>query len=201
MLVSGFVGYNVFMISSLRGEVSKIGNNFLEVEVSGVGYLVWCGLNFLKKRSVGEELKIYTYQAVSENDISLFGFESGDEVDLFKMLISVSGVGPKSGALIMGQVSSEEIIKAIGNADVKFFEKMKGIGKKTAQRIIIDLKSKIGGLGELDLSKEEKMVDDELVMSLKQLGFDKKEIEKVTVKLPANLETTEEKLSWCLSNL
>ena len=189
------------MISSLRGEVSKIGNNFLEVEVSGVGYLVWCGLNFLKKRSVGEELKIYTYQAVSENDISLFGFESGDEVDLFKMLISVSGVGPKSGALIMGQVSSEEIIKAIGNADVKFFEKMKGIGKKTAQRIIIDLKSKIGGLGELDLSKEEKMVDDELVMSLKQLGFDKKEIEKVTVKLPANLETTEEKLSWCLSNL
>ncbi len=189
------------MISSLRGEISKIGNNFVEIEVGGVGYLVWCGLNFLKKRIVGEEMKIYTYQAVSENDISLFGFESDDEVGLFKMLISVSGVGPKSGASIMGQVSSEEIIKAIGNADVKFFEKIKGIGKKTAQRIIVDLKSKIGGLGELDLSKEEKIVDDELIMSLKQLGFDKKEIDKVVSKLPANLETTEEKLSWCLSNL
>lgn len=189
------------MISSLRGEISKIGNNYIEIEVGGVGYLIWCGLNFLKKRTVGEEMKVYTYQAVSENDISLFGFESGDEVDLFKMLISVSGIGPKSGALIMGQVSSEEIIKAIGNADVKFFEKIKGIGKKTAQRIIVDLKSKIGGLGELDLSKEEKIVDDELIMSLKQLGFDKKEIEKVTAKLPVGLETTEEKLSWCLANL
>jgi Holliday junction DNA helicase RuvA len=189
------------MISSLKGEISRIGNNFVEIEVNGVGYLLWCGLNFLKKRKVGEEIKIYTYQAVSENDISLFGFENGDEVDLFKMLISVSGVGPKSGASVMGQVSSEEIIKAIGEADVKFFEKMKGIGKKTAQRIIIDLKSKIGGLGELDLTKDGKVEDDELVMSLKQLGFDKKEIEKVTLKLPVGLESTEEKLSWCLSNL
>ncbi len=189
------------MISSLRGEISKIGNNFVEIEVGGVGYLVWCGVNFLKKRTVGEEMKIYTYQAVSENDISLFGFENGDEVDLFKMLISVSGLGPKTAAQIMGQVSSEEIVKAIADADVNFFEKMKGIGKKTAQRIIVDLKSKIGGLGELDLSKEEKMIDDELVMSLKQLGFDRKEIEKVTGKLPKDLETTEEKLSWCLGNL
>ena len=200
-MVSGFMGYNEFMISSLRGEISKIGNNFVEIEVGGVGYLVWCGFNFLKKRSVGEELKIYTYQAVSENDISLFGFENGDEVDLFKMLISVSGVGPRSGAAIMGQVSSEEIIKAISDADVKFFEKMKGIGKKTAQRIIVDLKSKIGGLGELDLAKGEKVVDDELVMSLKSLGFDKKEIEKVVNRLPGNLEIVEEKLAWCLSNL
>jgi holliday junction DNA helicase RuvA len=190
------------MISSLKGEISRIGNNFVEIEVSGVGYLVWCGLNFLKKRIVGEEIKIYTYQAVSENDISLFGFESGDEVDLFKMLISVSGIGPKSGALIMGQVSSEEIIKAIGEADVAFFEKIKGIGKKTAQRIIIDLKSKIGGLGELDLTKDnEKEIESDLVLSLKQLGFDKKEIEKVTSKLPIGLDSTEEKLSWCLTNL
>jgi holliday junction DNA helicase RuvA len=190
------------MISSLKGEISRIGNNFVEIEISGVGYLVWCGLNFLKKRIVGEEIKIYTYQAVSENDISLFGFENGDEVDLFKMLISVSGIGPKSGALIMGQVSSEEIVKAIGEADVAFFEKVKGIGKKTAQRIIIDLKSKIGGLGELDLTKDNgKETESDLVLSLKQLGFDKKEIEKVTSKLPVNLETTEEKLSWCLANV
>ena len=190
------------MISSLKGEISRIGNNFVEIEVSGVGYLVWCGLNFLKKRTIGEEIKVYTYQAVSENDISLFGFENGDEVDLFKMLISVSGVGPKSGASIMGQVSSEEIIKAIGNADVAFFEKMKGIGKKTAQRIIVDLKSKIGGLGELDLTKDNgKEVESDLVLSLKQLGFDRKEIEKVTSKLPVDLNSTEEKLSWCLRNL
>jgi Holliday junction DNA helicase RuvA len=189
------------MISSLNGEILNIGNNFVEVEVGGVGYLVWCGLNFLKRRSVGENLRFYTYQAVSENDISLFGFESRDEVNLFKMLISVSGVGPKSGAQIMGQVDSEEIIKAIGNADVSFFEKVKGIGKKTAQRIIVDLKSKIGGLGELDLTKDDNKNEDDLSLSLKQLGFDRKEIEKVVIKLPIELITIEEKLEWCLGNI
>lgn len=190
------------MISSLNGEISRVGNNFIEVEVAGVGYLVWCGLNFLKKRNIGEKMKVYTYQSVSENDISLFGFETIDEVNLFKMLISVSGVGPKSGAQIMGQVESFEIVKAIGNADVGFFEKIKGIGKKTAQRIIIDLKSKIGGLGELDLSKDEgKAVEDDLFLSLKQLGFERKEIEKVVVKLPTNLSAIEEKLAWCLEKI
>ena len=139
--------------------------------------------------------------AVSENDINLFGFDNWEEVDLFKMLISVSGVGPKTAAGIIGGTESLAIIKAIGNADVSFFEKIKGIGKKTAQRIIIDLKSKIGGLGELDLSRDEKQIDDDLVLSLKHLGFDRKEIDRVTGKLPKELETTEEKLAWCLANI
>ncbi len=191
------------MISSLKGEISRVGNNFVEIEVGGVGYWVWCGLNFLKRRTVGEVMKIYTYQSVSENDISLFGFETVDEVNLFQMLISVSGVGPKTGAQIMGQAESEEIIKAIGDADVKFFEKIKGIGKKTAQRIIIDLKSKVGGLKDLNLADfaEASTAENDLSLSLKQLGFDRKEIEKVIAKLPVELVTIEEKLSWCLGNI
>lgn len=196
------------MISSLKGKINRIWGNNCELEVNGVGYLLWMGKNFLKKHNVGEELTVATYMAVSENDINLFGFEDWEEVDLFKMLISVSGVGPKTAAGILSSFAEasegrgvETIVKAIGNADVEFFQKIKGIGKKTAQRIIIDLKSKIGGLGELDLSKEEKMADDDLVLSLKQLGFERKEIDKVTSKLPKELETTEEKLSWCLANL
>lgn len=192
------------MISSLKGKISRVGNNFIEIEVHDVGYLVWCGQNFLKRRNVDEELKIYTYQSVSENDVSLFGFETIDDVNLFKMLISVSGIGPKTAAQIMGQTESGEIIKAIGEADVKFFEKVKGIGKKGAQRIIVDLKSKVGGLGELDLAADAKAMaaeDDDLSLSLKQLGFDRKEIEKVTAKVPAELVTIEEKLEWCLGNL
>ena len=192
------------MISSLKGKISSIGNNFVEIEVHDVGYLVWCGQNFLKRRNVDEELKIYTYQSVSETDISLFGFETIDDVNLFKMLISVSGIGPKTAAQIMGQTESGEIVKAIGEADVKFFEKVKGIGKKGAQRIIVDLKSKVGGLGELDLAADAKAMaaeDDDLSLSLKQLGFERKEIEKVTAKLPVDLETIEEKLEWCLSKI
>ena len=190
------------MISSLRGEITRIGNNFVEIEVCGVGYLVWCGNSFLKRRSVDELMKIFTYQAVSETDISLFGFETIDEVNLFKMLISVSGIGPKTGAQILGQVDAGEIIKAIGAADVKFFEKIKGIGKKGAQRIIVDLKSKIGGLGELDLRDDdnENETESDIVMSLKQLGFDKKEIEMVVKKMPVTVCVIEDQLAWCLQN-
>ena len=191
------------MISSLNGKISKILGNNCEVEVGGVGYLLFVGKNFLKNHSEGEEIKVATYMAVSENDINLFGFENWDEVNLFKMLISVSGVGPKTAAQILGETDSLEIIKAIGDANVEFFQKLKGIGKKTAQRIIIDLKSKIGGLGEIDLndSDNKKVVDDDLSLSLKQLGFDRKEIERVVAKLPVELISIEEKLSWCLSNL
>lgn len=189
------------MISSLKGKISKIWGSNCEVEVNGVGYLLWVGKNFLRKHNEGEEIKVATYMAVSENDVNLFGFGDWDEVNLFKMLISVSGVGPKTAAQICGESESLEIIKAIGDANVDFFQKIKGIGKKTAQRIIIDLKSKIGGLGELDLTKEDKKSDDDLTLSLKQLGFDRKEIEKVVAKLPKELETIEEKLSWCLEKI
>lgn len=197
------------MISSLKGKINRLWGNNCEIEVGGVGYLLWVGKNFLKKHNEGEELKVATYMAVSENDVNLFGFEDWDEVNLFKMLISVSGVGPKTAAGILSSFAEaseghgvETVIKAIGQADVGSFQKIKGIGKKTAQRIIVDLKSKIGGLGELDLTQDnEKNIDSDLVLSLKQLGFDRKEIEKVTNKLPKELETTEEKLSWCLLNL
>ncbi len=193
------------MISSLKGKISRIGNNFIEIEVHDVGYLVH-GSAVAKAMAgkVDQEVKIYTYMSVSETDISLFGFETIDDVNLFKMLISVSGIGPKTAAQIMGQTESGEIVKAIGEADVKFFEKVKGIGKKGAQRIIVDLKSKVGGLGELDLAADAKAMaaeDDDLSLSLKQLGFDRKEIEKVTAKVPTELKTIEEKLEWCLGNL
>jgi len=187
------------MISSLTGKIDRVFGDYVEIEVNGVGYLVFVGK---KNYQIGEGIKIYTYMAVSENEIALYGFENWDDVNLFKMLISVSGVGPKTGAQILAGTKSDLIIKAIGDADVDFFQKIKGIGKKTAQRIIIDLKSRIGGLGELDLTKDdEKDFENDLVLSLKQLGFDKKEIDKVTSKLPVGLETTEEKLSWCLQNL
>ena len=180
------------MISSLKGKIDRVFGDYVEIEVGGVGYLVFMGK---KNYQIDDEVIIYTYMAVSENEIALYGFENWEDVNLFKMLISVSGVGPKTGAQILAGTKSDLVIKAIGNADVDFFQKIKGIGKKTAQRIIIDLKSKIGGLGELDLAADEEVKEDELWMSLKQLGFDKKEIEKVVKKMPAEIILIEEKIS------
>ena len=189
------------MISSLRGNINRIFGNYVEIDVSGVGYLVYVGNNFLKKHVEGEDLKINIYMAVSENDINLYGFDSFEELDLFKMLITVSGVGPKTAAGILAEKGTLEIIKAIGDAEVDFFKKIKGIGLKTAQRIIVDLKSKIGGLGELNLKDDLPLLEDDLVLSLQQLGFDRKEIENVTKKMPSEFVKLEERLEWCLLNL
>ncbi len=186
------------MISSLKGKVSRLWGNFVEIEVGGVGYLVWVGRN---NYTQGQELKLSIHMSVSENEVALYGFENFDELDLFKMLITVSGVGPKSAAQILVQCKSIEIVKAIGDANTGFFEKIKGVGKKTAQRIIIDLKSKIGGLGELNLKDEYPLLEDDLVLSLRQLGFERREIESVTKKIPKEVVILEERISWCLQNL
>jgi Holliday junction DNA helicase RuvA len=101
----------------------------------------------------------------------------------------------------LSSTQGAEVIKAIGDADVDFFKKLKGIGLKTAQRIIVDLKSKIGGLGELNLRDSLPLLEDDLTLSLQQLGFEKKEIEKVVKLVPAEKRTTEDKLEWCLQNI
>lgn len=194
------------MISSLRGKVTKIWGNNVEIEVGGVGYEVYQCRGALQcartdQLRVGEEIKIPVYLAVSENEWRLFGFRSEEEKDIFKLLITVSGVGPKTAAQILGLAKTEEVVKAIGEADVDFFKKIKGVGLKTAQRIIVDLKSKIGGLGELNLKDDLPLVEDDVVLSLKQLGFEKKEIEKVIKSIPKELVTIEERLEWCLGNM
>jgi len=192
--------YHEFMISSLKGIVDRVWGNYIEIEVNGVGYEVQISdtrSQFLE----GQEIKLFIYMAVSENDIRLFGFKTVEDLDLFKMLITVSGVGPKTAAGILTEKQSGEIMKAIGDADVDFFKKIKGIGLKTAQRIIVDLKSKIGGLGELNLKDELPLLEDDVVLSLRQLGFEKKEIENVIKKLPSNMDILEDKVSWCLQNL
>ncbi|HPJ17281.1 MAG TPA: Holliday junction branch migration protein RuvA [Candidatus Woesebacteria bacterium] len=186
------------MISSLKGTISSLGGDRVEVEINGVGYEVF-GKFSHNNYEIGQEVKLFTYMAVSENDIRLFGFENNEDLNLFKMLITVSGVGPKTASQILGETNGGAIIKAIGEADVEFFKKLKGVGLKTAQRIIVDLKSKVGGLGELDL-KEEKTIDDDLVLSLQQLGFEKKEIETMIKGLPKELVAVEDKLEWCLKN-
>lgn len=190
------------MISSLKGVANRIRGSEVEIMVGGIGYEVFMGK---KSFSEGEEVMVSTYMAVSENEIRLFGFENYEDLSLFKMMITVSGVGPKTAAGILAEKNGVEIMKAIGDADVDFFKKIKGIGLKTAQRIIVDLKSKIGGLGELNLksafAKATADEEDDVVLSLKQLGFDNKEIERVMSKLPSELVELEEKISWCLENI
>ncbi|HPD45037.1 MAG TPA: Holliday junction branch migration protein RuvA [Candidatus Woesebacteria bacterium] len=189
------------MIASLQGRVERVNNGQIEIEVNGVGYLITLGERLVKDIIEGTIIKLKTYLSISENNLALFGFKTDQEVNLFRMLITVPGVGPKTGSQILGKAEAEVIIRAISEADVDFFSEIKGIGRKTAQRIIIDLKPKLGSFKELDLIKNGELLEDDLYLALQQLGFEGKEIKKVVSKLPKDILTIEEKLQWCLQNL
>ena len=190
------------MIAGLKGKVEDKGLNFIEIDVVGVIYKVFMAKRLLDNLVIGEELTICTYMHVREEEMSLYGFTSKDEVRLFEMLLGVSGVGPKSALTIFNENGVEEVKGAIIRADVDFFKKVKGLGLKTAQKIIIELKNKIGSSKDLDLSSMDiDIKEDEVFLSMIQLGFDRKVIGQIMKKIPKELETTEERLSWCLKNM
>lgn len=167
------------MIGYLRGNLVASKNNEVWMDVSGVGYRVKTNVKF--QISSGKEAELFIHTAVREDAITLYGFLTMADLELFEMLIEVSGVGPKTAMEIVGAAKGEEIEAAIRNADVHFFSGIKGIGKKSAQRIIIDLKNKIGSLREMDLAGEDE--DDTVFMALKQFGFKAGDIQNVMKKM------------------
>lgn len=168
------------MIGYLRGNIITVKKNEVWVDVAGVGYRVRVSPKS-EVLSLKSEVQLYIHTAVREDAITLYGFANIEELQLFEMLISVSGVGPKTGMDIVSSAGKEQIETAIRQADVNFFANMKGIGKKSAQRIIIDLKNKIGSLKDVDLSAEDE--DDVVFQALKQFGFKANEIQSVLNKM------------------
>ena len=181
------------MIGFLSGKLLEADLNTIIIDVSGVGYLVHPSASVLGKNfSVGEKINLPVYTHVREDQITLFGFSSRAELDLFKQLLTVSGVGPKSGLAITGSGTVTDIKLAISNADVDFFQSISGIGKKTAQRIIIDLKSKIGEAKELDLSSVETKQRKDLLSALKTMGITADEAKEAIKNVDANLPLQEQ---------
>ncbi len=164
------------MIGSLKGNVAYYNSSYALVEVGGVGYKVTITKEvFGNLREVGQPLKLYTFTYVREDILDLYGFLTQDDLDLFEKLISVSGIGPKTAMGIFSVGSRKYIIDAILSANVDFFVGVPRLGRKNAQKIIIELKSKLGGTKELDLTDEEKEQSKEIVDALKSFGFTKEE--------------------------
>ena len=133
------------MIGFIKGTVDSIGENLALIDVNGVGYEVNIGPGTAAEISgAGGEVKLYTYMAVREDDMSLFGFMHRDELELFKMLIKVSGIGPKGAQAILSVMSVSDLRFAILTGDAKAISRAPGIGGKTAQKLIVELKDKIG---------------------------------------------------------
>ena len=138
------------MLYSVRGKLIQTTATCAVVECGGVGFLCQTTLNTLKTLKPGSEVMLYTYLNVREDAMELFGFATKTELDTFKTLISVSGVGPKAGLALLSELSPEQVAMAIATDDVKTITRAQGIGKKIAQRIVLALKDKLAKAAATD---------------------------------------------------
>lgn len=181
------------MISHLKGIIEEKFGSSLIIDVNGVGYEVMVPTPDFESVKLGEERKFYTYHQVRENAEELYGFLSLSAKKIFELLISVQGVGPKAGIAILSLAEAEEVRNAIANADAAFIAKASGVGKKSAERVIVDLRDKVGtpshyGASKLAAVKDVDVRPDEALDALIALGFPLKEataaLEKVDKSLP-----------------
>ncbi|MBP8590967.1 Holliday junction branch migration protein RuvA [Candidatus Shapirobacteria bacterium] len=188
------------MISGIIGKVTNLEGQRADILSGSLIFSVFLPNLVAQEIKVGEKKTFYTYLSLSDKGVELFGFINPEDVATFRLLLTVSGVGPKMALRIFDSQKGEKIQAAIDRADVDFFTQIKGLGKKTAQRIVVDLKA----VFERKKEEEEKTFWEKeslLANALAQLGFDKREVKEVLVSLPAGLGTDEEKVAWALNFL
>lgn len=193
------------MITHIKGKLVEKSPTYVVVETAGLGYILHISLNTFSKISSEELVFLYTHLSVKEDSHTLYGFIDKIEREIFRLLISVSGVGPSIARTMLSSMSTDEIQHAIVSGDVAVIQSVKGIGAKTAQRVLIDLKDKIAktfAIDEVSIS-ESNTNKNEALSALEVLGFNKKMSEKVIDKIlkEDNSLSVEELIKKALKNL
>jgi Holliday junction DNA helicase RuvA len=192
------------MIAHIKGIVAEKFENSVIVDVNGVGYEITITALDYENITLDQEIKFYTYHSIRENAEELYGFSSLAAKKLFQLLLTVQGIGPKAAIAILSLAAPEEVRNAIANADAAFVSKASGVGKKSAERVIVDLRDKVGipshyGATQVISGKPAKNEPDEALDALIALGFPLKEataaLEKVDPTLPV-----EERIKLALKN-
>lgn len=191
------------MIAHLAGTITEKLATSIIIDVQGVGYEVMISLPDAEDAHLGDQVKFYTYHAIRENAEELYGFSSLAAKRLFEMLVSVNGVGPKAAMAILSLGTSEEVRNAIANTDAGFIAKAAGVGKKSAERVIVDLRDKVGapshyGATETTFIAPAK-ASDEALDALIALGFPLKEASAALAEVDPSLPT-EERIKLALKN-
>ena len=187
------------MIAHIFGKVAEKFNGTIVVDVHGVGYEVSVAAGDFEAVSLGQDAKFYTYHHVREQAEELFGFSSLAAKKLFEMLITVQGVGPKAALAVLSLGDAEQVRNAIANSDAGFVQKAVGVGKKTAERVVVDLSDKVGLPTHYGRANEpvqtELNTSDEALEALMALGYTladaTKALENVDVNLPTAQRVTE----------
>lgn len=163
------------MINSIKGALSEISPANITITANGIGYEILISLStFDKLPKIGSDCKILTYLHVREDILQLYGFLTHEEKDLFKLLLTVSGIGPKTALTILSGMTIENLKNAIASENTGLLNEIPGVGKKTAQRIIIELKERVGGVGiklPKPILKEEELILNDAISALLNLGY------------------------------
>lgn len=184
------------MIHFVHGTLAKLTGEYAVIDCCGVGFKIAISVATSAKiaNKAGKDVLLYTYMAVSEDNMSLHGFAEEDELELFIRLIGVSGIGPKAATSILGTLSPDALRSAIANNDAKTISQSPGVGLKTAQKLIIELKDKIGA-GEAELPQSNSPADNEKVMqvvdTLAVYGFPRAHVIDTLKKLDHSLPLEE----------
>lgn len=189
------------MISSLQGRLAAKDEDYIVVEVGGLGFKVYVPTSFLRELgSPGHEVSLFTHLHLRENEVSLYGFETQDQLTLFKLLLSVSGIGPRLALAILSTFSVDDFRLAVAHGDVNLLSEVPGIGKRMAERVILYLKDKIAVerlVPLVPISPE----DEEAVEALATLGYSLSEAREAVLSLADEEMTTEDKVMAALKYL
>jgi len=193
------------MIDYIKGTITQVTPTFLTIETGGTGYYINISITTYTKLEGKSDFKILVHEVIREDSYQLFGFADKEERDIFRYLISVSGVGASTARMMLSSLSPVEIEKAIIGSDVNILKSVKGIGLKTAQRIIVDLKDKLGkqaGSGEI-FAFADNTRREEALSALVMLGFAKSAVTKVLDKIIREQQnlTVEDMIKRALKNL
>jgi Holliday junction DNA helicase RuvA len=189
------------MIGFIEGVLEIIQKPFIFVNVHGVGYKILVSERTLAKLKKHQKVKIYTFTYIRDDAFDLFGFLEQEDLLLFEDLITVSGIGPKTAMNVFSFGDKAEIIEAIAKGDVSFFSSVPRLGIKNAQKIIIELRNKMGSDANLDLTGNDLKESQEVIEALKNFGFSVSEAQKAFRSVNKNGISTEEKIRLALKEL
>jgi len=191
------------MITYLKGLIQYIGPNYIEINVSDIGYQVFVGENVINAFNVGKTIEIFTHQHVREDALDLFGFLKRDELDLFEKLIGISGIGPKTALGVLSLAKIEDIESAIIRGDASILTKVSGVGKKTAERIVLELKNKFTkhGARSSELGANLQSEDADVIDALVGLGYSVDQARDALKNIDQSLEGADIKIKACLKIL
>jgi len=186
------------MIAKIEGLISYIGNRFLIVDVSGVGYKLFVNSETLSLAKTDEPIRLWVYTAVRENSIDLYGFLKMEDLSFFELLLGVSGIGPKSALSVLDVAPVQILRKAIAGGDTTYLNKVSGIGRKTAEKIVVELKDKLKEYEDDNFASESMREERDILEALRTLGYSQEEAREAIKRIPTEINEMNNRLKEAL---